>query len=241
MGVQYNEVQRRTTFEQGYPSRRNQSQQQNHKSIKMTTTIKPQTCHKGLYANYGKLTTDFDNPKWIGRHKHMFNFLDVNGNGKITLNELVFKANEEICKKIGATKEQTERQQKCVEAFFGGCGMEYDKEVEWPEYIEGWKKFATAELEKWKRNQTTVIRLWGDALFDIIDKDQSGTITFDEWRFYTKCAGIIQNEKDARRTFEICDLDESGSVEIDEMTRQHVGFWYSCDPACDNLYGGAVP
>merc|ERR1712091_315170 len=199
---QYNEVQRSTTFEQGYPSRGNQSKQQQHKSFKMTSTIKAQKDHKGLYANYGKLTTDFDNPKWIGRHKHMFNFLDVNGNGKITLNELVFKANEEICKKIGATKEQTERQQKCVEAFFGGCGMEYDKEVEWPEYIEGWKKFAVAELEKWKKNQTTVIRLWGDALFDIIDKDQSGT-------------------------FEICDLDESGSVEIDEMTRQHVGFWYS--------------
>lgn len=199
----------------------------------------------GAKANAGryqvKLETDFDNPKWIKRHRHMFDFLDVNGNGKISLDELVYKANEEICKNLGGTPEQIERHKKCVENFFRGCGMEYGVETEWPEYIEGWKRMSTAELDRWSKNEPTLIREWGDALFDMIDKDGGKTLTFEEWVFYTKCAGIIQNEADARRTFEICDIDKSGELEIDEMTRQHLGFWYSADPVCDFLYGAAVP
>jgi len=196
-----------------------------------------------IKSKYADVNTepDFDNPKWLARHKHMFNFLDVNKNGKISLDELVFKANTEICEAIKATPEQRKKQQKCVEDFFGGAGLKYGVETYWPEYIEGWKKLATEELRKWKNEEPTLIRLWGDCLFDIIDKDGSGTITRDEWFHYTKCAGIIQNKEDAERTFQICDIDQSGELDVDEMTRQHVGFWYSCDPACDFLYGGAVP
>ena len=68
-----------------------------------------------------KLQTDFDNPKWINRHKFMFDYLDINGNGQITLDEIVSKASDDICKNLGATPAQTKRHQDCVEAFFRGC------------------------------------------------------------------------------------------------------------------------
>merc|ERR1711890_159728 len=57
---------------------------------------------------------DFDNPKWLARHKHMFNFLDVNKNGKISLDELVFKANTEICEAIKATPGKMKNQHSSV-------------------------------------------------------------------------------------------------------------------------------
>jgi len=188
-----------------------------------------------------KIEPDFDNPRWIERHRHMFNFLDVNKNGKISLNELVYKASNIVCNNLGATEEQTKRHQRAVEDFFRGAGMEYGVETEWPEYIEGWKRLAKSELEKHSRNQITLIRLWGDALFDIIDQDRNGSISLDEWKRYTRCAGIIQEEKDCEETFKTCDIDKSGQLDVDELTRQHLGFWYSMDPTCENLYGGAVP
>ena len=49
-----------------------------------------------------KLKTDFDNPKWINRHRFMFNFLDKNGDGQITLDEIVAKASDDICAKLNA-------------------------------------------------------------------------------------------------------------------------------------------
>ena len=126
-----------------------------------------------------KLQTDFDNPKWINRHKFMFDYLDINGNGQITLDEIVSKASDDICKNLGATPAQTKRHQDCVEAFFRGCGLEYGKETKFPEFLEGWKNLANADLAKWARNEPTLIREWGDAVFDIFDKDGSGTITLD--------------------------------------------------------------
>jgi Ca2+-binding EF-hand superfamily protein len=216
------------------------SRKENPEALLAIANIYPQKRSKAAQY-YVKLDPDFDNPKWIARHKHMFNFLDTNKDGSITLNEIVSKASNDICKNLGATAEQTRRHQECVEAFFRGCGMEYDKEVEWPEYIEGWKKLSTAELDKWANSELTLIRKWGDALFDILDTDGNNSITIDEWKRYGRIAGIIAGEEDCERTFAHCDLDKSGELDVEEMTRQHLGFWYTLDPKADGLYGGAVP
>ena len=188
-----------------------------------------------------KLKTDFDNPKWINRHRFMFNFLDKNGDGHITLDEIVSKASDDICAKLDATPEQTQRHQDCVEAFFRKAGMEYGKEVAFPEYLEGWKRLATYDLNRWAKNQTTLIRLWGDAVFDIFDKDGSGTISLDEWKAYGGISGILISESDCEKTFKHCDLDGNNKLDVDEMTRQHLGFWYTLDPQADGLYGAGVP
>jgi hypothetical protein len=188
-----------------------------------------------------KLTADFENPKWIERHRHMFHFLDPNKNNKVSLDELIYKASEEICKKIGATPEQTARHSEAVANFFGAAGLKRGEETEWEQYIKGWERLAREELGKWESNEITLIRLWGDALFDIIDKNGDGSISLKEWTLYTKCAGIIATDEDREQTFKICDLDGDGRIDIDEMTRQHVGFWYTADPKSDGLYGKSVP
>merc|ERR1719505_234329 len=86
-----------------------------------------------------KLEADFTNPKWIERHRHMFHFLDPNNNNAVSLDELIYKASEEICKKIGATPEQTERHSQAVENFFSAAGLKHGEETEWDEYIKGWE------------------------------------------------------------------------------------------------------
>ena len=188
-----------------------------------------------------KIKPNFDHPKWINRHRFMFNFLDINGNGKITLDEIVSKASDDICAKLNATPEQTQRHQDAVEDFFKAIGMDYGKEVEFPEFLEGWKRLATSDLKLWSQNKTTLIRRWGDVVVDIFDKDGSGTISLDEWKAYGRISGICPSDEVAEATFKHCDLDNSGKLDVDEMTRQHLGFWYTLDPQADGLYGNFVP
>merc|ERR1719320_1160153 len=145
--------------------------------------------------------------------------LDPNNNGAVSLDELIYKASEEICKKIKATPEETE----------------------WDEYIKGWEELSKEELRRWENGEITLIRKWGEALFDIIDKDGNGSINLEEWSLYTKCAGVIKDEEDCKNTFRVCDRDGNGRITVDEMTRQHVGFWYTADPNSDGLYGRSVP
>ena len=188
-----------------------------------------------------KLKPDFDNPKWINRHQFMFNFLDKNGDGMITLDEIISKASDDVCANLNATPEQTKRHQDCVEAFFRKIGMEYGKEVAFPEYIKGWERLATHDLELWAKNRSTLIRDWGEAVFDIFDKDGNNAVSLDEWKAYGRISGICPTDEDAERTFKQCDLDDSGKLDVDEMTRQHLGFWYTLDPKADGLYGNFVP
>merc|ERR1711973_530761 len=154
-----------------------------------------------------KLKTNFDDPKWINRHKFMFNFLDINGNGKITLDEIVSKASDDICAKLGATPAQTQRHQDAVEAFFKKIGMDYGKEVEFPEFVEGWRNLAKHDLKLWSQNKKSLIRDWGEAVFDIFDKDGSGSISLDEWKAYGRVSGICPSDEDAEQTFKHCDSD----------------------------------
>jgi len=188
-----------------------------------------------------KLKPDFDNPVWIKRHRFMFDFLDRNDDGYITLDEIVSKASDEICADLGATKKETKTHQDAVEAFFKATGMDYGKKVEWPEYLEGWKRLATSDLLKWARGETTLIRKWGDAVFAIFDKDGNGKISLDEWKAYGKISGISPTDEDSEATFKLCDLDKDGNLDVVEMTRQHMGFWYTVDPKSNHLYGNFVP
>jgi len=186
-------------------------------------------------------SADYKDPKWVERHRHMFKMLDRSNNGLITLNELRYKASEEICKKMGATPEQTQRHTDAVCNFFSGAGMRYDYETPWPEYIKGWEDLCEAELDRWGNSESTLIYEWGKALFDMIDKDDSGGITPEEWQFYTECAGVITNKEDALETFNVCDRNKDGLITVEEMTRQHIGFWYTAHPDSDGLYGPSVP
>jgi len=154
---------------------------------------------------------------------------------------LILKSSVEVCDRIGATPEQAARHNEAVKNFFAGAGLRLGHETKWPEYIKGWEDLVHSELDRWERDEPTLIRIWGEALFDIIDQDGNGSIDIDEWRLYTKCAGIIGDDADCQATFDVCDIDGDGKIDIEEMTRQHLGFWYTADPKSNGLYGKSVP
>ncbi len=139
----------------------------------------------------------------------------------------IIQSSFEFCARFEATPEQTKRFQIAVEKFFREIGLDYGKQVYFPEYIEGWKRLATSDLELWAQNQRTVIQDLADSVFDMLDKDGSGGISLEEWARHGSMFGIFPSGEDAERSFRKCDLDANGKLGVAEMTRQNLAFWYT--------------
>merc|ERR1719320_1172983 len=81
--------------------------------------------------------------------------LDPNDNNAVSLDELIYKASQEICTKIKATPEQTARHTEAVANFFGGAGLKRGEETEWDAYIKGWEELSKQELKRWENGEDT--------------------------------------------------------------------------------------
>jgi Ca2+-binding EF-hand superfamily protein len=188
-----------------------------------------------------RLTADWESPKMTERHTAMFNKLDKDGNGMITLDEILYKASVEICENIGATPEQTENHTECVTKFFGpgGLGLEMGVETSVEDFCKKWEALTYDELDRWAAKEPTLIFDWGKVIFDIIDKSGDNAITLDEWEHYQRAAQVVDTIEDCKATFDVCDQDGDGKIRLEELTRQHIGFWYTGE--VDGLYGPGIP
>lgn len=188
-----------------------------------------------------RLTADWEGEKMHKRHTAMFNRLDKDGNGFLNLDEIVYKASVEICGNIDASPEQTKKHTAAVIAFFGpgGLGMDFGVETEVEDFCKKWENLTKDELDRWAKKDDTLIFNWAKALFDIIDKSDDNAIDIDEWDYYQRAAQVCDTREDCVATFEVCDQNGDGKIELEEMTRQHIGFWYTGE--VDGLYGKSVP
>jgi len=195
----------------------------------------------GLRFPGERLTADWVSPKMAARHTAMFNKLDKDGNGFLTLDEIIYKASVEICGNIGASEEQTDAHTQAVTNFFGpgGLGMEMGKETTLDDFIASWEALAYDELDRWANKEDTLIYSWGHVIFDIIDSSGDMEIDLAEWEHYQRAAQVCDTVEDCKATFDVCDQNGDGKIELEEMTRQHIGFWYTGE--VDGLYGKSVP
>ena len=68
------------------------------------------------------------------------------------------------------------------------------------------------------------------ASFEVIDSDDNGVISYDEWENYYKALGI--DTKYARASFDAMDTDGDGVISKDEFVAYNKEFYFSVD---DNL------
>jgi hypothetical protein len=68
-------------------------------------------------------------------------------------------------------------------------------------------------------------------IFVLFDEDDSGLISFEEFRKMLPFLGVDISDAKAYRYFKICDTDGSGEIDIDEF---RVGL-FLCDPVSSSL------
>ena len=78
-----------------------------------------------------------------------------------------------------ATDEEVESMKKAIVKVFGDKGIS-EKGLPREDWIESNRVFMQAENERIKHGLQTHVALLGDAYFDVLDQDGSGTVSMDE-------------------------------------------------------------
>ncbi len=74
-------------------------------------------------------------------------------------------------------------------------------------------------------------------MFNLLDMNQDGNISFDDWQICYRCIGA--NTAFAKASFEAMDTDGDGSVSLDEFRAYHCEFFFSTENTLNSgiLYG----
>ena len=89
------------------------------------------------------------------------------------------------------------------------------------------KQKMRKELEKNKEGMKSVLKaMTPNELFSLFDDDDSGLISYQEFRKMLPYLDIYISDAKAYRYFNICDTDGSGEIDIDEFKVA----LFTCDP-----------
>ncbi len=151
---------------------------------------------------------------------------DADGDGVISLSdfELILKRYSEHS---GASKEKLEESRRATMNYCTAVGLtDASKSFTYDQMKKNLAKASDDPPEKFY-----------SSMFDMLDVDNSDTITLEEWQSHYKCLGIDPTH--AHASFEAMDLNGDGTVSRDEFVLYHCEFFHTSENKLNSgiMYG----
>lgn len=151
---------------------------------------------------------------------------DQEKNGLLEKEDLQLIA-KRIAESFGLKKEDSKYQEildtyaKVWDHYLSSADTDGDGKVSLIEFFEVREKMQPSQIEE---NQEV-----NKLMFDCLDIDGSGTISFKEYEILLKALGET-NEESIKCGFENMDIDNNGSISRDEYAKMRSGYFSSDDP-----------
>jgi len=129
-------------------------------------------------------------PKLHARLYKRFDTFDLDGDNKMTLNEVLFWP-DRMKQLVGATEEEVENMRKAVRLLFGACGVTEEGLVR-EDWVEANQVFAECERQRKKRGERTYVAVLSDAYLDVLDADGDGTVSLNELKTMMRAFQVPQ-------------------------------------------------
>ncbi|KAF4306255.1 putative calmodulin protein [Botryosphaeria dothidea] len=138
-------------------------------------------------------------PEEIEKHKAAFDLFDKNGDGDITAKEL-----GEVMRALGQNPTETE-----LEDMVNELDTDHTGSIDFNEFLVMMaKKPQTTDLEQEIRE-----------IFDVFDRDGSGTINSSELRHVMKAIGENLTDAEIDELIREADVDGNGTIDYEEFAR----------------------
>jgi len=103
------------------------------------------------------------------------------------------------------------------------------------DWVEAIHVFAEAERQRRKRGEQSLIALFGDTCFDLLDEEGDGTVGFEDLRIISKSLQMSRKSEDI--FFSMANVDVSDRIEREEIYHSLHTLWLEpYDPKYDYLY-----
>jgi len=102
------------------------------------------------------------------------------------------------------------------------------------DWVEAIHVFAEAERQRRKRGEQSLMALFGDTCFDLLDEEGDGTLGFEELKIISKSLQMCR--KSASMIFSVANVDVSDRIEREEIYHSLHMLWLEpYDPKYDYL------
>ncbi len=162
---------------------------------------------------------------WVTRIKTYFKVMDFDQNGFLSLSDF-----EAIADRMIQLQENPSKPEEIREVFrslfqtvmAGGTAVDSDTMIGEEELLGNVAK-AIALVE----SSQEVGRRKNEVFFDLVDTDNSGEISYEEYRKYLAIYSGGDDPDRAKKAFESLDVDGNGSITRDEFIEGHIKYWFT--------------
>lgn len=169
----------------------------------------------------------FSSTVWRARMKTYFKLMDVDRNGVLTLSDF-----EEIANRLIQLQNDSSRNEEISEMchslfqYFIAGGESVDSNTRITEEDLIAKVAKTVSLIESPDKILEVARHKNELFFNIIDTDNSGQISREEYRKYLAVYTGVEQPDHADQAFDSIDSDKSGSISREEFVEAHRLYWF---------------
>ena len=174
-------------------------------------------------------------PMLVERLYKRFDTFDLNSDGNMSMVE-VLKWPNRVLKFVPVNDEQLETMRSAIQIFFTAVGVT-EEGLNREDWVEANQVFAESERERKRRAQISLVALLGNSYFDVLDANNTGTVTLEELKIMMNVFEVP--EVAAYSFFYKADVNNDGYLHRQEMHDLFKKFWLEpYDPQFSDIYAG---
>ena len=156
-----------------------------------------------------------NNKEWVKRIETLFNVVDSDKDGFVTVNDLVI--NVKKYSHFHSDPKVIENFRVAQTEFAAELGIKPGISVTKEEYVSAYAKLAPGEVAKVRSGEGSVLHKMLNKVFDLIDTTHDGTVSRERYRDLA-IASEVWNPKFVDSHYEIMDTNKNGKLERKEIS-----------------------
>ena len=175
------------------------------------------------------------NAKWVKRMNECFDQLDVNKSGYLSREDWLIHVNN-LAKVVTDRPALIAKAREVTLEYTDALGLTEGVKADKQKFLELAAAMSIVEIAKVKKGEKSLIEIFDNALFDVVDRNHDGCLTFDEFKVMMK-AGNFDDDV-APAIFALLDKNKNGKIERSEYIAADIKFWCNLDdPDTQGMFG----